>query len=213
MSTLEPQPVKQKIPLNSQMLTIAAILLIVLALLFLASPLLGLNRLSPRTGNFQRQFNGQTNPGTGNGQPFTFPGGQNGGGNGFQNPGGTNGTGRTFTRTGLLGLGFLRGTGATIIYGIALLISLAAVIGMLSLKRWGQVLGIVMGIIYFLLALLGLLPTLLLRRFIGAGNPLSLILSALHLLLAIGVIVFALIPARKLAAPAAMATPPTAPAS
>ncbi len=78
MSTLEPKPVKATKALNPTMLTIAAILLIVLALLFLASPLLGLNRGARRAGNFQRQFtgqNGQNLPGGGtNGQPFFQPG-------------------------------------------------------------------------------------------------------------------------------------------
>ncbi len=222
MSTLEPKPVKTPKPLNSGMLTIAAILLIVLALLFLASPILGLNRVG-RGSNFNRQFNGQNGqafpglPGTGsNGQPFTFQGGQGGngtgtGGNGFRFQGGTGTNGRTFGRTGLLGLGLLRGTIGTIIYGGALLVSLVAVIGMLSLKRWGKILGIVMAVIYLLLSLFSFLPTLLFARFGAAfNNPLGLALNVLHVVLALGVIILASIPARNDQMQATTATPPAA---
>lgn len=228
MSTLEPQPIMVKKPLNASMLTIAAILLIVLALLFLASPLLGLNRAGGRGGNFNRQFNGQNgqnfpgfNPnggtnGGGTGQAPFFPNGQGGtggtggSGNGFRFQGGGT-TGRTFGRNSLLRLNFLRGTLATIIYGIALLASLAAVIGMLMVKRWGKILGIVMAVVYLLLALLSFLPTILLARF-GAvfSNPLGLALNGLHLVLAVGVIVFASLPAKNVPAPVTLETPPTA---
>jgi hypothetical protein len=222
MSTVEPRPVKAKKPLNPSMLTIAAILLIVLALLFLASPLLGLNQVGGRGGNFNRQFTGQNgqnfpgfNPnggttgtgGTGGTGGFGGTGGTGGGSNGFRFQGGT--PGQTPTRTSLVGLNFLRGTLATVIYGIALLISLAAVIGMLSVKRWGKILGIVMAVVYLLLAVLTFLPTILLARFGAAfSNPLSLVLNGLHLLLALGVIIFASIPAKNLAAPVTLETPP-----
>jgi len=228
MSTIEPAPVKAKKALNPTMLTIAAILLIVLALLFLATPVLRLNGAG-RGGNFPRTFNGQTFGGNG----FQNPGGTGGTGNGFQNPGGTgNGTGNGGTGNGfqfqggngtgtgttrrfgttnrtLLGLGFLTGTTSLIVYGFALLISLAAVIGMFSLKGWGKVLGIIMAVVYLLLALISFLPTLLFSRF-GFTNPLSLILNILHVVLAIGVIVFAMLPAKKVALPTAVATPPAA---
>ncbi len=217
MSTLESKPVKAPKPLNANTLTIAAILLIVLALLFLASPLLGLNR-GGRGTNFNRTFTGQN--GT-TGRTFTFNPGQggtgtggSGTGNGFRF-GGTNGTnGRTVNRgglTGLLALNFLRGTLGTVFYGIALLISLAAVIGMFILKNWGRILGIIMAVVYLLLAVLSFLPTLLFARFGAAlNNPLGLALNVLHLVLALGVIIFALIPAKKIAAPAAVTTPPVA---
>ncbi len=118
--------------------------------------------------------------------------------------------GRQFgNRTGLLGFGLLRGVASTIIYGVALLISLAAAIGMLSVKRWGKVLGIVMAVIYTVLAVISFLPTLLFIRFIGS-NPLNLILSILHIVLAIAVIVFASIPAKKESLPAEGITPPLA---
>lgn len=220
MSTLEPKPVKAK-ALNQTTLTIAAILLIVLALLFLASPILGLNRGVQRGGNFNRQFNGQNGQvfpggGTGNGQRFFNQQGQGGTGggtgNGFPFPGsGTTTTGRQFGGTGLLGLSFLRGTTSIIVYGLALLISLVAVIGMLSLKSWGRVLGIVMAVVYLLLAILSFLPTILFSRFIGFNNPLGLVLNVLHVVLAIAVIVFALLPAKKLPSiPTTIATPPEA---
>jgi hypothetical protein len=220
MSTLDAKPIKVK-TLNPKMLTIAAILLIVLALLFLASPLLGLNGGFQRGTNSQRQFNAQNFPGGArgaNGFPTlvpgqTLPGGSNGfpgTGNGSQNQGGTNLPGRQFGNgTGLLGFGLLRGVASTIVYGVALLISLAAAIGMLSVKRWGKVLGIVIAVIYTVLAVISFLPTLLFIRFIGS-NPLNLILSVLHVVLAIAVIVFASIPAKKESLPAEGITPPPA---
>jgi hypothetical protein len=198
MSSLESAPVKAKKPLNPTMLTIAAVLLIVLALLFLATPILRLTGGSARGGNFPRQFNGQT-----------FPGNRNGTGNGFQNPGGTTTTRPFGANRTLLSLGFLQGTTSLIIYGFALLISLAAVIGMLSLKGWGKILGIIMAVVYLLLSLVSFLPTLLLGRF-GFSNPVSLILDILHLVLAIGVIIFALLPAKKAALPTVVTPPPAA---
>jgi hypothetical protein len=210
MSSLESAPVKAKKTLNPTMLTIAAVLLIVLALLFLATPILRLTGGSARGGNFPRQFNGQTFPGNrnGTGNGFQNPGG-NGTGNGFQNPGGTTTTRPFGANRTLLSLGFLQGTTSLIIYGFALLISLAAVIGMLSLKGWGKILGIIMAVVYLLLSLVSFLPTLLLGRF-GFSNPVSLILDILHLVLAIGVIIFALLPAKKAALPTVVTPPPAA---
>jgi hypothetical protein len=205
MSTLEATPVKTK-TLNSKMLTIAAVLLIVLALLFLATPLLRLNGAGAR-GNFNRTFtgqNGQGLPGTGNGRTFTFPGGQGGTnvfpgtGNGSQGQGGTTLPNRQFgSRNSLLRIGLFSGIAGTVVYGIALLLALAAAIGMLSAKMWGKVLGIIMAVVYLLLGLFSFLPALLLSRFIGTSNPLTLVLNSLHIVLAIAVIVFASIPAKK----------------
>ena len=77
-----------------------------------------------------------------------------------------------------------------------LLVSLTAAVGMLFTKRWGQVLAIIMGILYGLFGLVSLLP-LLFIRFVGAPNPVSLILGIVHLLLAVSVIVLASIPGKK----------------
>jgi hypothetical protein len=76
------------------------------------------------------------------------------------------------------------------------------------------VLGIVMGVIYLILALVSFLP-LILAGFLRGLNFLSLSLTIVHIVLAIAVIVLALIPAKKILAPAApapvsQATPPTA---
>jgi len=219
MSTLDAQPKKAKV-LNAKMLTIAAIVLIVLALLFLVTPLLGLNGIT-RSGNFPRSFNGQTfqggqngSPGQGNGPTF-FQGNPNatpGQGNNFQGQGGTNNfpTRQFGARSGLFGLGLPGGTAGTIVYGIALLVSLVAAVGMFNAKRWGQVLGIIMAVFYALLTVIGFLPTLLLARFLGATSFLSLGINILHLLLAIAIIVLASIPAKKGTIPAPAATPPTA---
>jgi len=212
--------------LNSKTLTVAAVLLLVLALLFVATPLLRVSGVSGRTG-FNRQFNGQAFPGAGAGD--TSPGGQNGfpslgngpGGQGFGDP--NNGTQNPGTRTdpnrqfagrggGLLGFGLLGGITGTIVYAIALLVSLAAAVGMFLFKRWGQVLGIVMAVIYLLLSLAGLLP-MLLMAFLRSLNSLSLGLSILHLVLASAVIVLASIPAKKMMTPpmpASESTPPAA---
>ena len=63
--------------------------------------------------------------------------------------------------------------GGTIVYAIALLISLAAASGMFMAKRWGKILGIIMAVLYGLLALVSLLPILLIS-FMGIRNPLNL---------------------------------------
>jgi hypothetical protein len=198
--------------LNAKTLTIAAILLIVLALLFMATPLLRISGASGRAG-FNRQFNGQTNPGSGNG--FVNPG--NGtpaqGGNfpngGFQGQGNSTNPNRQFAGRGsLLRLGFLSGLTGIIVYTIALLVSLAAALGMVFTKRWGQILGIVMGAIYLILALFSFLPTILLG-FARAINGLNLGLTIAHVVLALAVIVLAIISAKKVKIPAET-VPPTA---
>jgi hypothetical protein len=198
--------------LNAKTLTIAAILLIVLALLFMATPLLRISGASGRAG-FNRQFNGQTNPGSGNG--FVNPG--NGtpaqGGNfpngGFQGQGNSTNPNRQFAGRGsLLRLGFLSGLTGIIVYTIALLVSLAAALGMVFTKRWGQILGIVMGAIYLILALFSFLPTILLG-FARAINGLNLGLTIAHVVLALAVIVLAIISAKKVKIQAET-VPPTA---
>jgi hypothetical protein len=194
--------------LNSKTLMIAAALLIVLALLVLATPLLRpASGFSNRSGS-ARQFtspgnNGQANPGQ------VFPGGQNGqaqstpGFNTRQFPG---------RRSSILRLGFLSGITGTIVYAILLLVALIAAVGMFITKRWGQILGIIMAIVYLLLALVSLLPMILLG-FARALNDLTLGLDILRLLLALAVIVLALIPAKKVMTPSIPAIPATPPAA
>lgn len=200
--------------LNSKTLTVAAVLLVVLALLFMATPLMRVSGLSGRSG-FTRLSNGQSLPGGQN----DFPS-QGGGlpGQGFSSQtGGTQGQGNVNTPgqqfTGqprsLLGFGFLNGMNGIIVYAIALLVSLAAAVGMFITRRWGQVLGIVMAVIYLILALVGLIP-IILMGFMRALNGLSLGLSILHLVLALAVIVLASIPVKKVTTPALPATPPVA---
>ncbi len=198
--------------LNSTTLTIAAVVLMVLALLFMATPLL---RVSSMSGRFNRQFNGQFPSGGQNGFPSQGGGLQ---GQGFTGPnGGSQGQGNSTTpgqqfagrSRSLLGFGFLSGITGTIVYAIALLVSLAAAIGMFITKRWGQVLGIVMAVIYLILALVSFLP-MLLMSFTRGLNGLNLGLSILHLVLALAVIVLALIPAKKVLVPSMPATPPAA---
>jgi hypothetical protein len=108
-----------------------------------------------------------------------------------------------------MGFGLLGGIGGTIVYAVALLVSLAAAFGMFMVKRWGKVLGIIMAVFYLLLSLLGLLPILLIS-FMGIRNPLNSILGVVHLLLAVAVIVLASLPANKPALAAAPVVPPTA---
>jgi hypothetical protein len=202
--------------LNPKTLTIAAVVLLVLALLFVATPLLRFSGVTGRAG-FNRQPNGQFTPGGQNGtrtpgtdsqgQGFTSPNG------GFQGQGNSTNPNQQFAgRSSLLRLSFLNGMTGTIVYGIALLVSLAAAMGMLFTRRWGQVLGIIMAVIYLLLSLLSFAPLVLLG-FARTLNGLSLGLTIVHLVLAIAVIVLAVIPAKKGLAqllPANPATPPAA---
>jgi hypothetical protein len=215
MSTIEPKPNKVRI-LNTKLLPIAAILLLVLALLFMTTPLLRGSGFSGRSG-FNRPANGQFVPRTGTGT--AVPGGQNGfsgqgngsQGQGFSGQGNSTTNGRTFANrpsSSLLRLGFLNGITGTIVYAILLLVALAAALGMFFAKRWGQILGIVMGIIYVLLALFSFLPMILLG-FARALNGLTLGLDILRLILALAVIVLAVIPAKKMTTPIT-ADPPTA---
>jgi hypothetical protein len=62
MSTLVSKPVKIK-KLNPKLLAIAAVLLLVLALLFLATPLLSTTSGFQPSGNFVLRNNGQSLPG------------------------------------------------------------------------------------------------------------------------------------------------------
>jgi hypothetical protein len=175
MSTLEAKPVKAKKILNTKLLPIAALLLVVLALLFLAAPLIRLAGGTQRAGTFVTPGNGTTGS--------SIPGG------GIQT--GTNGTGRRV----VLGGGIMGGRGGIILYFVMLLVSLAAAVGMLFTKRWGQVLAIIMGVLYGLLGLVSLLP-LFLIRIVGTPNPVSLVLGIIHVLLAVSVIVLASIPGK-----------------
>jgi hypothetical protein len=204
--------------LNSKTLTIGAAVLLVLALLFMATPLLRVTGITGanRTG-FTRRFSGSTTPGAQNGFPG-FGTGTQGQGNSTNPTTPTNPTTRQFPAgaRSLLGLGLLSGITGTIFYGIALLVSLVAAVGMFLTKGWGKILGIVMGIVYLILSVVGLIPTILLAFTFARGfNALTLGLSFLHLVLAIVVIVLALIPAKKILAsaapaPVSQATPPAA---
>jgi len=207
MSTLEVKP-KKGTNLNTKLLPIAAILLLVLALLFMATPLLPISSFSGGNG-FNRQFNGQNLPGGQNGLPGQgFPN-QPGG---LQDQGNTTTPNRQFTNQtpSLLRLGFLNGITGTIVYALLLLAALVAAVGMFLVKRWGQVLGIILAVVYLLLGLVSFLPMILLG-FARALNGLSLGLSILRLVLAIAVIVLAMIPAKKVLAPIMPATPATPP--
>jgi hypothetical protein len=200
MNTPDVKPIKTRV-LNSKLLPIAAVVLIVLALLFVATPLLRTGRGFQRSGNFVPQGNGQTVPRNG----FSGQGnGLQGQGNGSQGQGSTNFPNRQFA---FGGVSFLGGITGAIVFFIALLVSLAAALGMFFKKRWGQVLGIIMAVLYLLAGLVSLLPTLLLGSFV-LRNPLSLILGIAHVLLALAVIVLALIPAKKVATPVVADPPP-----
>jgi hypothetical protein len=159
----------------------------------------------PRTGT------GTTSPG---GQNFIPTPGTGSQGQGFTGQGNSTNPARQFGAQsgGLLGFGLLSGMTGTIVYAIALLVSLAAAMGMFIAKRWGQVLGIVMAVVYLLLALVSFLPMILLG-FLRGLNALSLGLSILHLVLAMAVIVLALIPAKKVLVPVTPSTPAAPPAA
>jgi hypothetical protein len=205
MSTLVAKPIKKRI-LNPKLLPIAALVLVVLALLFMASPLMPSTGGFPAGGNFNPPANGQSLPQ--NGFPSQGGGSQ---GQGFPGQGGPNSPGQPLggRGDGLPGFGLMGGITGTIVYAIALLVSLAAAVGMFITKRWGQVLGIIMAIIYVLLGLVSLLPTILMS-FLGMRNFLGLILGVVHLLLAVAVIVLASIPAKKGITPAIAVPPPSA---
>jgi hypothetical protein len=192
MSTIDPKPAKTKKLPNPKLLPIAALVLVVLALLFMATPLLRASGGLQRNGNFVTQGNGQTPPRN------IIPGG------GVQRFFGS-GSGASPRRISIGG-GLLGGIAGSIFYFILLLVSLAAAVGMFMARRWAQVLGIVMAVFYGLLGLVSLLP-LLLVSFSGRLNLLSLVLSAVHLLLAVAVIVLASIPAKN-GSTAVVASPP-----
>ena len=188
MSTLEAKPRKVRI-LNPKLLPIAALLLVVLALLFLAAPLIRTGR--PEYPAERGQFcpAGLTNghvrrqhpPGHARERQQSWSAAR-------RKPG----PGRTMPPGGY---GAAAAGRDDFLYFVMLLISLAAALGMLFTKRWGQVLAIIMGVLYGLFGLVSLLP-LLFIRFVGAPNPVNLILGVVHLLLAVAVIVLASIPGK-----------------
>jgi hypothetical protein len=208
MSTLVSKPVKIK-KLNPKLLAIAAVLLLVLALLFLATPLLSTTSGFQPSGNFVLRNNGQSLPGG----EVDFPDrGYIPQGQGFPGQGGSDIPSGSVGRPGnLMGFGLLGGIGGTIVYALGLLLSLAAAFGMFMVKRWGKMLGIIMAVFYLLLSLFGLLPILLIS-FMGIRNPLNFILGILHLLLAVAVIILASLPEKKPTLPATPGFPPTVPA-
>ncbi len=195
MSTPDAKPIKTRI-LNAKLLPIAAVVLIVLALLFMATPLLRTSRGFQRSGNYVQQGNGQTFPQ--NGLPTQ--------GSGLQGQGSSNFPNRQFV---VRGGAFLGGLTGAIVFFMALLVSLVAALGMLFTKRWGQVLGIIMAVLYGLVGLVSLLPILFLGS-LGLRNPFSLILGIAHVLLALAVIVLASIPGKKVTTPIVAGAPPAA---
>jgi len=124
MSTIDPKLVKAKKLLNPKLLPIASLVLVILALLFMATPLLRVSGGLQRTANIVPQGTGQTppravTPGGGLGQRFFS-------GNG------------TSPRPVTLGGGLLGGIAGSIFYFVLLLVSLAAAIGMFIPKRWAR---------------------------------------------------------------------------
>jgi hypothetical protein len=173
MSTIDPKPVRSKNNLNPKLLPFASLVLVLLALLFMATPLLRSTASFQGKSNFVVQGNGQSV---------------------IQNGTTVQGSGSSVPNRPVVRLGGGAVSGATgaILYFVLLLIALVAAVGMLFTKRWGQVLGIIIAVLYGLLGLVSLLPVLL-----GIRNPLSLILGLVHLLLAVAVIVLASIPAKN----------------
>jgi len=191
---IDPKPDKPKRMPNPKLLPIAALVLVVLSLLFMATPLIRVTGSLQGNGNIVIQGNGPSVPpnvtsGGGTVQGFS------GGGNGSQGPRVT------------LGSGVLNGSAGAIFYFVLVLVSLPAAVGMYLTKRWGQVFGIIMAVLYGLLGLLSLLPVLLIGS-LGIRNPMSLILGLVRVLLAVGVIVLAAIPAKKMQTATAPVTTP-----
>lgn len=210
--------------MNAKILSVTAVLLLCLSLLYLATPLL---RPASAFGG-PRTFTGQglTSSDQGGGVQVITPSGQ---GTILQGPGGDmqgfpsqgqgspNFTQRQFSGGrpgGLLSFGLLNGTnGIIIIYGIALLVSLAAAVGMLMTRNWGRILGIVMGVVYSSMALYGLLPALFIgsmvrRAGISVGGSLISWLTVVRLVMAVAVVVLAATSAKKVSKPAEVIPPP-----
>ncbi len=195
--------------------TIAAILLVVLALFVAGLGLAGQFGLLGRgfgnrafaAGQFRNRNFAVPNGGTNNGGSVgTLPNGGNGtfpnGGNGtFPNDQNGTGTTNTFPRT------FARGTGGTglarifrllgpVIVGLdvfLLILAGVAAFGIFRGKRWGQILAIVLAVLLILLAIPGML-----RIF----SAVVLIENLVRILLAVAVIVLLVLPAsRKAFAP------------
>jgi hypothetical protein len=188
MSSLQAKPVKAKKLLNTKLLPIAALLLVVLALLFLAAPLIRTAGGTARAGNFVTSGSG-----SGTGTQVVVGGGA------------TTGTTR---RIGIGGAAV--GRTGIILYFVMLLISLTAAVGMLFIKRWGVVLAVIMGVLYGLFGLVSSVLPLLFIRFVGSPNPVNIILGFVHLLLAVAVIVLASIPGKPGVAPIPSAASPGA---
>ena len=138
-----------------------------LALLFMATPLLRQSRGFQRNGDLAFPRNGQSAP-------------QNGfspRGNGSQSLPGQDGSNfpnrQLHPRSAAVSWEALP---VRLCSSSALLVSLVAAMGMFFTRRWGQVLGIIMAVIYFLIGLISLLPILLIGA-IGIRNPSSLILG------------------------------------
>lgn len=189
---------KTKKPLNATMLSIAAGVLVLLALLFLAAPLVSGNRVLTGNDSFNRSSTSGQPPFDQN----NLPNGQPGITNGF--PG--TGTTRQFqgfqgrqagNRSFLSVFNLIGGRNRTFVNAIAFLVSMAAAIGMLMTRNWGRVLGIIMAIIYILFAIIGLLPELLFRLN-GIRSPVGLIISVLELILAAAVIILSSLPGKPL---------------
>jgi hypothetical protein len=194
MSTFDAKLVKPKRMLNPRLLSLAALVLVVLSLLFMATPLLQVSAGLPGNGNIVIQGNGPSSPQTlapQKGAVQSFSAGGNG------TPG----------RRMILGSGLLGGSAGAIFYFVLVLVSLPAAVGMYLTKRWGQVFGIIMAVLYGLLGLLSLLPILLIS-FQGIANPMGLILGFVRVFLAVAAIVLAAIPAKKLSAPTVPVTTP-----
>jgi hypothetical protein len=92
---------------------------------------------------------------------------------------------------------------------VAFLVALAAALGLFFIKRWVQILGIFMAILYPLAGLVSMLPLLFFGSF-ALRNPLSLMLGIARVVLALAVIVLALIPAKKAVIPIEVIPPPPA---
>jgi lysylphosphatidylglycerol synthetase-like protein (DUF2156 family) len=171
--------------------TIAAILLMVLALFVAGLGIAGQFGLTRGTRQFAAgQFPNRNftlpNGGTSNGNPFgTFPNGQGGTGTTPNFP-------RTFTGgSGVTGLARVLRLIQPIMLGldiVLLILAGVAALGIFKGKRWGVILAIVLAVILILLTLPGLL-----RIF----SAVVLVENLVRILLAVAVIVLLLLPASR----------------
>jgi magnesium-transporting ATPase (P-type) len=167
-------------------LIIAAVLLVLLIIAFAVLPLTGLERNFARSGlqginrgQFQGNFNGNNLP---NGQNLP----QGGQGLDQNIPGGNQNFSGTPRFNANTGFSLLLTILTNVLRWAAVALGILAIVGLWLKKRWGIVLSVIMAVIAFAATL----PSLFRPSFLAF----NLILNIVILVLAVGVVVFSLLP-------------------